>query len=126
MPKRDRLARDLFQVVKLRDSVGLSVLCDMMVLYRQTSEVEYRLGLEQDKCSSCRSSPSSDSAASSSIDEGKSRPMSTPLLSLSSDTLIDPAILKQSRSPPDFRDVEVIATVTHNPNETDCAIWSAT
>ena len=76
--------------------------------------------------SSCRSSPSSESAASSSIDGRKSRSVSTPLSSVSSDTLIDPAILKQSQSPPDFRDVDVIATVTHDPNETDCAILSAT
>lgn len=50
MPERDHLARDLFQFAKLRDSVGLSVLCDMMALYRQTSEVECRPGLERDKC----------------------------------------------------------------------------
>jgi hypothetical protein len=50
MPERDRLARDLFQVTKLRDLLGLSVLRDMMALYRQTSEVEFRPSLEWDKC----------------------------------------------------------------------------
>ena len=50
MPERDRLARDLFQIAKLRDPEGLSVLRDMMALHRQTSKVEYRSGLERDKC----------------------------------------------------------------------------
>jgi hypothetical protein len=49
MPKRDRLSRDLFRVARLRDPLGLSVLRDMMSLYRQTSEVEFRPGLERDK-----------------------------------------------------------------------------
>lgn len=50
MPERDRLARDLFQVARLRDPLGLSVLRDLMALYRQGSEVEFRPGLERDKC----------------------------------------------------------------------------
>jgi hypothetical protein len=50
MPERDRLARNLFQVATLRDPLGLSVLRDMMALYRQSSEVEFRPGLERDKC----------------------------------------------------------------------------
>jgi hypothetical protein len=50
MPERDRLARDLFQVAKLRDPEGFAVLRDMMALHRQTSEVECRPGLERDKC----------------------------------------------------------------------------
>jgi hypothetical protein len=50
MPERDRLSRDLFRVARLRDPLGLSVLRDMMSLYRQTSEVEFRPGLERDKC----------------------------------------------------------------------------
>jgi hypothetical protein len=50
MPERDRLARDLFQIARLRDPLGLSVLHDMMALYRQVSEVEFRPSLERDKC----------------------------------------------------------------------------
>jgi hypothetical protein len=73
----------------------------------------------------CRSLPSSDSAASGSIDGRKIYSTSTPLSSVLSDTLIDPAILKQSQSPPDFSDIEVISTGTPDPNEPDCAILSA-
>ncbi|KKY22682.1 putative carbonic anhydrase 2 [Phaeomoniella chlamydospora] len=50
MPERDRLARNLFQIATLRDPVGLSVLRDMMALLRQVSEVEFRPGLEPEKC----------------------------------------------------------------------------
>ena len=49
MPKRDRLSRDLLRVARLRDPLGLSFLHDMMSLYRHTSEVEFRPGLERDK-----------------------------------------------------------------------------
>jgi hypothetical protein len=50
MFERDRLARDLFQVVRLKNPLGLSVLHDMMILYKQVSEVEFRPGLKRDKC----------------------------------------------------------------------------
>jgi hypothetical protein len=50
MPKRDRLARHLFQVARLRDPLGLSILHNMMALYRQVSKVEFRTGLKRDKC----------------------------------------------------------------------------
>jgi hypothetical protein len=53
MPERDRLASNLFEVAPLRSSVGLTVLRDMMALYRKGSEVDYRPGLEPNKCD-CR------------------------------------------------------------------------
>jgi hypothetical protein len=53
MPKRDRLASNLFKVAPLRSSVGLAVLRDMMALYRKGLEVDYRPGLKSNKCD-CR------------------------------------------------------------------------
>lgn len=50
MPERDRLASNLFQVAALRSDTGVAVLRDMMALYQSRSEVEYRPGLEPDKC----------------------------------------------------------------------------
>ena len=50
MPERDRLASNLFQVAALRSDTGVAVLRDMMELYQSRSEVEYRPGLEPDKC----------------------------------------------------------------------------
>lgn len=50
MPERDRLAQNMFEIGTLRSSLGLSVLKDMIVLYRKSAIVEYRPGLELDKC----------------------------------------------------------------------------
>jgi hypothetical protein len=50
MPERERLASNLFQVAPLRRPTGLAILHDMMALYQKRSEVEYRPGLEPDKC----------------------------------------------------------------------------
>jgi hypothetical protein len=50
MPERDRLASNLFEVAPLRSSVGLAILCNIMALYRKGSEVDYRPGLEPNKC----------------------------------------------------------------------------
>jgi hypothetical protein len=50
MPERDRLATNLFKEATLRSPLGLSVLRDLMALLEKTSEVEFRPGLERDKC----------------------------------------------------------------------------
>ncbi|KAH8659479.1 hypothetical protein BGZ61DRAFT_499816 [Ilyonectria robusta] len=50
MPERDRLAQNLFEIDTLRSPIGLSVLRDMLALYQKSSNVEYRPGLEPDKC----------------------------------------------------------------------------
>ncbi|KAI8714908.1 Chromo domain-containing protein [Fusarium sp. LHS14.1] len=50
MPERDRLAHNLFLVDKLRSPAGLTVLHDMLGLYQKRRNVEYRPGLEPDKC----------------------------------------------------------------------------
>ncbi|RSL79978.1 hypothetical protein CEP52_017454 [Fusarium oligoseptatum] len=50
MPERDRLAQNLFLIDKLRSSAGLAVLHDMLALYHKRRNVEYRPGLEPDKC----------------------------------------------------------------------------
>jgi len=50
MPLRDRLATDLFKAAQLRSPTGLACLRDLIELYQQRSEVEYRPGLEPDKC----------------------------------------------------------------------------
>jgi hypothetical protein len=50
MPVQDRLAANLFKPAKLRSPLGLSVLKDMMALLRQTTEIEFRPGLEPDRC----------------------------------------------------------------------------
>jgi hypothetical protein len=49
MPKRDRLASSLFLVVPLRSAEGRNVLCDMIALCRQDTEVASRPGLEPEK-----------------------------------------------------------------------------
>lgn len=59
MPERDRLASNLFQVAPLRSPTGLAVPHDMMTLYQKRSEVEYRPGLEPDKCCCRKDDPSS-------------------------------------------------------------------
>jgi hypothetical protein len=50
MPERDRLATNLFKSATLRSPLGLSVLRDLMALLKKTSEVEFRPGLERNKC----------------------------------------------------------------------------
>ncbi|KAH7117175.1 hypothetical protein B0J13DRAFT_590224 [Dactylonectria estremocensis] len=50
MPERDRLAQNLFKIDTLRSPIGLAVLHDMLALYQKSSNVEYRPGLEPDKC----------------------------------------------------------------------------
>ncbi|RSL83113.1 hypothetical protein CEP52_016802 [Fusarium oligoseptatum] len=50
MPERDRLAHNLFLEGKLRSPAGLAVLHDMLGLYQKRRNVEYRPGLEPDKC----------------------------------------------------------------------------
>jgi hypothetical protein len=50
MPQRDRLATDLFEPATLRSPLGISVLRGMMALLNQNLEVEFRLGLEREKC----------------------------------------------------------------------------
>jgi hypothetical protein len=50
MPERDRLATNLFRDATLRSPLGLSVLRDLIALLEKTSEVEFRPGLERDKC----------------------------------------------------------------------------
>ncbi|KAH7009366.1 uncharacterized protein B0I36DRAFT_257810, partial [Microdochium trichocladiopsis] len=50
MPERDRLANTLFQPAQLRDSLGRSALADLIALCTQTREVQFRPGLEPDKC----------------------------------------------------------------------------
>lgn len=50
MPEWDRLAQNLFLIDKLRSPAGLAVLHDMLSLYRKRRNVEYRPGLEPDRC----------------------------------------------------------------------------
>ncbi|TVY12769.1 hypothetical protein LARI1_G009008 [Lachnellula arida] len=50
MPERDRLASSLFTVASIRSEEGRAVLCDMIALYQQETEVAVRLGLEPEKC----------------------------------------------------------------------------
>jgi hypothetical protein len=50
MPERDRLATNLFKEATLQSPLGLLVLRDLMALLEKTSEVEFRPGLERDKC----------------------------------------------------------------------------
>lgn len=50
MPERDRLAQNLFLIDRLRSPAGLAVLRDMLALYQKRRNVEYRPGLESDKC----------------------------------------------------------------------------
>ena len=59
MPPRDRLATDLFKAVPLRSPTGLACLRDLIELYQQRTEVEYRPGLEPDKCN-CQSDVNAD------------------------------------------------------------------
>ncbi|KAH7029765.1 uncharacterized protein B0I36DRAFT_350584 [Microdochium trichocladiopsis] len=55
MPERDRLAKNLFQSAQLRESLGRSALTDLIALCTQKREVQYRPGLEPDKCNCKRS-----------------------------------------------------------------------
>jgi hypothetical protein len=50
MPERDRLAVNLFEVAPLRRPIDLAVIRDMVALCKRPSEVEFRLGLELEKC----------------------------------------------------------------------------
>jgi hypothetical protein len=50
MPARRRLADGMFEVAGLRSPAGLQVIHDMMELYEQEREVEFRPGLEPDRC----------------------------------------------------------------------------
>jgi len=50
MPVRKRLAVNMFMEDTLRSPTGLAVLRDMIGLYEQNSEVEFRPGLEPNKC----------------------------------------------------------------------------
>ncbi len=58
MPERDRLATNLFYEATLRSSLGLAVLRDLIALLRKPSEVQFRPGLERDKCGCVRNSSS--------------------------------------------------------------------
>jgi hypothetical protein len=50
MPERDRLAINVFKSANLRSSIGLSVLRDLVALLSKNTEVEFRPGLEREKC----------------------------------------------------------------------------
>ena len=50
MPERNRLAQNLFEIAIMRSQVGLAVLRDMISLYQKDNMVEYRPGLEPEKC----------------------------------------------------------------------------
>lgn len=56
MPERDRLASTLFEIHALRSPTGLSALRDMVALCEKDAEVEFRPGLEPEKCH-CSSRP---------------------------------------------------------------------
>jgi hypothetical protein len=60
-PERGRLAINLFKRAKLRSSLGLLVLHDLMALLKKTSEVEFRPGLEKDKYICLKAEPQGDS-----------------------------------------------------------------
>src|SRR3954470_4970081 len=50
MPERNRLASSLFETDTLRSPTGLSALRDMVALCEKEVEVEFRPGLEPEKC----------------------------------------------------------------------------
>ncbi|OCL06329.1 hypothetical protein AOQ84DRAFT_399062 [Glonium stellatum] len=50
MPERGRLASTLFKVTTLQSPTGLSALRDMVALCQKDAEVEFRPGLEPEKC----------------------------------------------------------------------------
>jgi hypothetical protein len=50
MPERDRLASSLFTIAPIRSEEGRVVLCDIISLYQQDTEVAVRPGLELEKC----------------------------------------------------------------------------
>ncbi|KAL8396616.1 hypothetical protein RB594_003623 [Gaeumannomyces avenae] len=50
MPERDRLASSLFETDTLRSPTGLGALRDMIALCEANAEVEFRPGLEPEKC----------------------------------------------------------------------------
>ncbi len=50
MPERRNLAENLFKVDTLRSPTGIQVIRDMVALYEKDGEVEFRPGLEPDKC----------------------------------------------------------------------------
>jgi hypothetical protein len=54
MPERDSLRWNLFEVDTLRSARGLEALHAMVAMYQKRSEVEYRPGLEPDKCCSTK------------------------------------------------------------------------
>lgn len=51
MPERDRLASNLSRVAHIRSEEGREVLCNIIVLYQQQTEVAFCPGLEPEKCS---------------------------------------------------------------------------
>ena len=54
LPERAAIAQDIFQVDTMRSFTGLQVLRNLMSLYQKRSEVDYRPGLEPNKCSCSR------------------------------------------------------------------------
>jgi hypothetical protein len=50
MPRRERLAQLMFEVADLRSPAGIQAIYDTMALCEQEREVEFRPGLEPDKC----------------------------------------------------------------------------
>jgi hypothetical protein len=48
---RKRLSESMFEVANLRDSTGIQAILDMVALCEQEREVEFRPGLEPEKCS---------------------------------------------------------------------------
>jgi len=51
MPKRDRLGSGLLEVVHLRNPTGITALRDLITLYLKETEIDFRPGLEPEKCS---------------------------------------------------------------------------
>lgn len=72
MPERDRLASTLFEVAALRSPTGLSALRDMVALYQKDAEVEFRPGLEPEKCC-CSNSASQRKPAQSPLGDTKKK-----------------------------------------------------
>lgn len=59
MPGRKCLAEGIFDVADLRSPSGIQVIYDIIKLCEQEREVEFRPGLEPDKCC-CRSNNNED------------------------------------------------------------------
>lgn len=51
MPERDRLGSGLLEVTYLHSPAGIAALCDLIVLYLKETEIDFRPGLEPEKCS---------------------------------------------------------------------------